>query len=237
VKIAIVGSEEHTRHLAPFDDPDYKIWVFNEAANAEWCKRWDLCFQIHPPNIYRNNNKKDPEHWNWLRQPHGKRIVLQEVDPEIPDSEAFPLKKINENYLSSLTWEGERLKNFKATISYAIALALYEGAEEIHIYGIELVHTAEYRRQQANFSFWTGVAVGRKIKVVLHCSRGTFDGALYGYEDYMETGKLESYLVGLKEQRELTLKQLNMIEGAIQLASQLLEEEKEKDDEKATPGE
>jgi hypothetical protein len=229
MKIAIVGTEEHTRHLAPWNDPEYKIWVFNEAANAGWCKRWDICFQLHPKYIYRDlNNGKDPKHWEWLQQDHGsdKKILMQELDYLVPNSQRYPLDEINESFMSTLTWEGEQLKNYRATVSYAIALAMWMGADCIDIYGVELVHTAEYRSQQMNFAFWVGVATGRKIPVTLHCSRGTFDQPYYGYETYMEETRLQQMLDGLKAQLEEEMAKVNQIRGAIQVCMQLMEDEK-----------
>jgi len=227
MKIAIVGTEEHTRHLAPWDDPDYQIWVFNEAANAEWCKRWDMCFQLHPPHVYQDlNNGKDPKHWEWLQTDHGphKHIVMQKIATGVPNSQAYPLELVNKRFMSNLTWEDEHLKNFRATVSYAIALALLLEADQIDIYGVELVHTAEYRSQQMNFAFWVGMA-SALTRVTLHCSRGTFDQPLYGYETYMEETKLQQMLTGLKAQLEEEMAKVNQIRGAIQVCIQLMEQE------------
>lgn len=223
MKLAIVGTEKQTRHLAPFDNLDYDIWVFNEAANAEWCKRWTACFQLHKPSIYRNVNKKDPQHWEWLQRKHDKPIYMSEVDPLVPDSIKYPLTEV-----SKLT----RYKNFRMTLAYAIALALYQGYESIDVYGVELANSAEYRSQQNCFAFWVGLAEGRGIPVRLHCCDGMFDKPLYAYEDYMEEEQIQKYVVGIEEQIKEAEKKLYMLEGAKMLAVQMLTEQKEKDVEK-----
>jgi hypothetical protein len=227
VKLAIVGTEERTRDLAPWDDESYHILVFNEWATAPWCKRWDKIVQIHPRSVYTSpTNDKDPQHWQFLQQKHGKPVYLQEVDPLVPDSVKYPLAEINREFLSTLTFDGQEVKNIAATVSYAVALGLYEGYEKIDIYGVELVYDLHYRRQQDNFAFWVGVGTGRKVPINLHCSEGLFNRPLYGYEEYMEyKNKLEGYIAGMEKQLADTISQANKIEGAIQFAKQLLEEE------------
>jgi hypothetical protein len=234
MKLAIVGAEEHTREEAPWDDPNFDILIFNEYSTADWCKRWDILLQIHPKLVYQNpNNDKDREYWPWLQEKHGKPIYMQEVDSLVPDSVKYPLEEINKEFLTTLTYEGTPVKNFFATIGYAVALGIYLGYEEIDVYGVELVYDLQYRSQQPNYAFWVGVATGRKIPVNLHCSRGTFDQPLYGYEVYMTyPNKLEEYIKGMKEQKSATLEQLYKIEGAIQFAQQLLDEERKEEESK-----
>lgn len=223
MKLAIVGTEEHTRHLAPFDDPSYEIWVFNEAANAEWCKRWDVCFQLHKPKIYTDiNNRKDPKHWEWLQQTHGKPIYMREVDPRVPDSVEYPLPYIQKTI--------HYKKNFRATLTYAMALAVYREYESIDIWGVELANSAEYRSQQNNFAFWTGYAEGKGIPVNLHCCEGMFKKPLYAYEDFMEEEQIQKYVVGLDIQIEEAKEKLHKLEGAKMLALQMLTEQKETED-------
>lgn len=210
-KLAIVGAEEHTRHLAPYDDPEYEIWVFNEWANADWCKRWDAVLQLHSEKIYAGKNKKDPHHWEWLQQEHGKPIYMQKVDSRVPNSTPYPLQEIIERF-------GTRY--FRATICYAIALALYLGYEEIHIWGVELKSHAEYKSQRDCFIYWNGVAGG---KIKLHCCKGLFQEPLYGFEEYMQEDEIQRYIEGLTIQLEEAMKKVYQLEGALMLAKQMQE--------------
>lgn len=235
MKVAIVGAEIHTREFAPWDDPGFDIWVFNEWANAEWCKRFTAVLQIHKSEKYRSpTSTRDPLHWEWLQEERGIPIYMQDVDPDVPDSVRYPLEEINIEYMSWLTWNDEPVKNFTSTISYAVALALYEGYTQIDIYGVELSHSSEYHSQQPTFAFWVGVAAGRKVKVNLHCSKNLFDKPLYGREELMETHELQNYIDGLTTQMgqaEANLKQaeaeFNQVVGALNLAKQMLEPPKE----------
>lgn len=176
-KLAIVGSGTATRGNAPFDDPAYDIWVFNEAANSEWCLRWTACFQMHEPEIYTGHNTKDPAHWTWLKQRHGKPIYMQERDPRVPDSIAYPLQQ-------AIDLCGVRL--FPTTFAYMAALAVLQGYEEISIFGVEL-SASEYEYQANGYLFWFGFLRGRLgvenvDSAVLYLEKNIFEVPLYGYE-------------------------------------------------------
>lgn len=176
-KLAIVGSGAQTRSNAPFDDLDFDIWVFNEAANAEWCKRWTACFQMHEPDIYKGHNTKDKKHWDWLQQKHGKPIYMQEVDPLVPDSVEYPLQE-------ALLLAGVRM--FPTTFAYMAALAVLQGYQEVKIFGVEL-SASEYEYQANGYLFWFGFLRGRLgtynvDSAVLYLDKNIFEVPLYGYE-------------------------------------------------------
>jgi hypothetical protein len=171
-KLAIVGLGPATREQAPFDDPTYDIFVFNEAAQADWCKRWDVLLQLHKPEIYTGHNTKNPKHWQWLQEKHNKPIYMQEVDPRVPDSVRYPLE-------DAIALSG--LRYLCSTICYALALAKLQGYERVDIYGIELSRT-EYEYQAANYRFWVGYMLGAGVEINLHSGAPLFKSLLYGYE-------------------------------------------------------
>ena len=219
-QVAIVGKHPATRDTAPWNDPNFDIWIFNESVTQGWVKRWDAVIELHSPRRYRNPQYND---WEWLQQDHGKLIYMQEADEQVPCSTPYPLDEVCDG-IDNLRYKDEPVMPFKSTVAYAIALALYEGYEQIDLYGIEMEHSSEYHSQQPNFAFWVGVAVGRGVKVNLHCSRGLFDGPLYAYE-YTQDNRVQSLLDGMKQQRADVERQATMLEGAMQLARQLLEDE------------
>ena len=62
--LAIVGSHPDTRENAPFDNPEYDIWLFNEAPmKPEVYKRWTSVLQIHKENVYSSGT-------NWVNEDH-----------------------------------------------------------------------------------------------------------------------------------------------------------------------
>lgn len=234
-KVALVGAEEHTRDNAPWDDEGFDIWLVNEWVLSDWVKRYTATFDLHWSHIYTNPKyDRNTGYWEWLQKEHGKPVYMQVKDPLIPDSVRFPLREINKEFLTGMTYEGRPVKNFKTSMSYLIAFAIYKGYEQIDTYGIELIGN-EYKGQNSNYAFWVGVAIGRGVKIDHHCSRGMFDAPLYGYEGFTQQSKSQSYLIGLEEQLEAKKRELHMIEGAHALAQQMLEDE-QKDDEDALRG-
>jgi len=192
--VAIVGSHPATRNNAPWDNQSIDIWVFNEAANEAWVKRWDACFQMHKPVIYSNpNNRTDPHHWDWLQRDHGKAIYMQAADPLVPGSKTYPLDLISRRFLNKFTRgdEKRKLQYFTNSISYAIALAIFLGYERILLYGAEMQSNTEYSYQRDNVAFWVGVAAGYGVSVEIHSAFNLFDQPMYGYNgDLTYTAKM-----------------------------------------------
>ena len=178
--LAIVGSHPDTRENAPFDDPDYEIWLFNEAPQKAWVKRWDADLQIHKEEVYTSlQNWVNKDHWEWLQQDHGpdKRIFMQEVDPRVPNSVKYPLEEI----LELIPY-----RYLRSSPSLMLALAIYLGYKRIEIYGSDLSSNTEYRYQAINFLFWVGFAHGRGVDLVMKCWPEEFDQAIYGYEGELQ---------------------------------------------------
>ena len=177
-KLAIVGSHPATRDQAPWDDAEYEIWVFNEAPMAKWCKRWDVCVQIHPREIYQSeNNWIDKGYWAWLQQEHGERVIyLHEKDERVPNSETYPLDEIIERV------PGGRLRWIKSGPAYGLALALLKGYKTIGFWGMDMASNTEYSYQLPNWQFWIGVAMGMEVEIVKLSNEAYFGGRLYGFE-------------------------------------------------------
>jgi len=181
-KLAIVGTHSDTREHAPYNDPSYDIWVFNEAGNSEWCKRWTAVFQMHEPEIYKGHNTKDAKHWDWLQRKHGKPIYMQEIDPQVPDSVRYPIEDAE-------ALSGELY--FTSTLAYTVALAIMQKYERVEIYGIELNSNTEYSAQAECYRYWIGFLKGSigHQNVILHSSRSLFQSIRYGYDGAFAFGK------------------------------------------------
>jgi hypothetical protein len=232
-KVAIVGAQELTRDKAPWDDLSYDIWLVNEWAMMPWAKRYTATIDIHWQEIftdpkYDRNEDKNDVYYEWLKTPRGKPVYMQRTWPEIPDVVEYPIHEINRKFLTNITYEKRPIKNFRSSINYATALALYQGYEQIDYYGIELAGT-EYKGQMSNFNFWIGVAVGRGVLVNLYCSKASFVSPLYGYEAFMKNSRVDQYYNAMLTQLEEKKREVNMLEGALQITKQMVEDE-QKDD-------
>ena len=179
-KLAIVGSHPDTRENAPWDDPEFEIWLFNEAPQKpEIYKRWDNSFQMHRPEVYSSpDNWVNKEHWNWLQQDHGDNIIwMMERDERVPNSKKYPLDEV----LALVPY-----KYLRSTPAMAVALAVYLGYERIDLYGSELSSNTEYGYQAINYAFWIGFAHGRGVDLRMECWQSEFNQPIYGYEGELQ---------------------------------------------------
>ena len=180
--LAIVGSHPDTRENAPFDDPNYEIWLYNEAPQKpEVYKRWDGCLQIHLPEVYSaTHNWVNEDYWNWLQQDHGpdKRIFMHDIDPKVPNSVKYPLDDILAMHPR---------KYLRSSPAMAIALAIYLGYTDIALYGNELSSNTEYHYQAPNYAYWIGFADGKpEVTLDLQCWLSEFNQPIYGYEGELQ---------------------------------------------------
>lgn len=185
-KLAIVGTHPGTRDNAPFADQNFDIWVFNEAPQAEWCKRWTHDFQMHKPEVYTSPlNMVRGDHWEWLQQDHGigKTIFQMEIDPRIPNSARYPLDELIDQFPAMIPVEGDKTPFLTSTAAMVIPLALYLGYEYIEVYGVDMASNTEYTYQQHGWAYWSGVAralLGHSF--VLKSGEQHFRKRLYAYE-------------------------------------------------------
>jgi hypothetical protein len=195
--VILVGTNELTRHLIPWERTDADFWLFNECASLKderhnyWAKRCDAVFQMHAPVFWRNRyNNNHPEikgnahtgHYYWLKQAHDIPIYMQEHYPDVPASVKYPFDEIIAEFLPSLRNEkGEQLSNFTSTVAYCLALALHLGYKRIELYGIEAQTGTEYVRQKPGIFFWLGIAAGRGVSVVIQSRSTLLAEKPYGY--------------------------------------------------------
>lgn len=155
-KVALVGSAAGWQD-APYHDPSYEIWSLNNVYNkirSHPNGRWTRWFDIH------DNVKDRQKHRQQLAKLGCPVYVFQEY-PDIPNSVLYPLEEIKREFFRNVN----RKQFFTSSIPYMIALAIYEGYDEISLYGINQALKTEYAKHLPCTDFWLGVAVGRGIKV------------------------------------------------------------------------
>jgi hypothetical protein len=86
---------------------------------------------------------------------------------------------------------------FQSSVDFMLAMAIYEGYEEIYLYGVDMSVAGEYETQKPSGSFWLGVAKGRGINIFLPDNCDLLKSYFrYGYEDE----KRETFIVKAKAQ-------------------------------------
>jgi len=97
---------------------------------------------------------------------------------DIPNAILYPLEEVVDYFKLPVPY-------FTSGPEYMIAWAIKEGFEEIHMYGLNMTVHKEYIDQKPGVEFWTGIALGKGIKVFIQHRQSsilkTRDGDLYGY--------------------------------------------------------
>lgn len=138
-RVYIVGFAP-TWNQTPFEDQDAEVWALNEfykLMEKHPGARADRWFEIHSRN---SPSKNTEEHIGWLKQAPIPVYMWEHYD-DIPSSVRFPKEEIV-NWLREKGFNGARY--FTNSISWMIALALYEGFEEVHVYGVDMATDSEY---------------------------------------------------------------------------------------------
>lgn len=192
-KVAIVGFASSSRDQAPFADESFEIWGLNSLyALIPRFTRW---FEIHPIDHVKKDLKRGEllqlglDHYTWLKGQPGpdgkcgikdcdcqkegnkhegawKPIYMQNHYEDIPASVPWPRQEINDWTREMFGPEAE-LDYFTSTPGEMVAQAVFEGYGEIQLYGIDLLQNEEYAYQRPGLEYWTGIARGLGIKVVV----------------------------------------------------------------------
>ena len=149
------------RERAPLHDPAWERWGLNalwDDGTEGHATRW---FELHRRAYlkweYRGENGP---HFRWLKSLRTLPVYVQDPSewPEVPMAQPFPWKAVQ-----ALVPE---FGNYHAcSIDWMIAYAILLKAPEIGLYGVEQWHTSEPVSSRACVEFWSGVAIGRGIKV------------------------------------------------------------------------
>jgi len=160
-KVVICGfapsSCEDVRHY--YGNGAYEIWGLNQLYMqmphiADHATRW---FQIHHRSSYDANANRDISHHDWMKNQRNFPIYMQKREPDIPLSLEFPKDEIMAHF-------GNYFTN---SISWMIAVAIYEGFEEIVLLGVDMSTDGEYAYERPSVEFFCGWARGRDIKLII----------------------------------------------------------------------
>ena len=221
--IALVGSASSSCDLAPWENTEIEIW------SLAWreLKRAERFFDMHPldPKFRQKRALPGPEYIQRMASLQGL-VYLLDTHPDIPNSVKYPFDEVAE-FLGSVDEYAEGVY-FASSIAFMIGLALYEGATEIQIYGIDLLATDEYAHQRPNAEYLIGLARGMGVKVLIPDTSAMCKFPfVYGYDDeaMVETLSVEliqKHIREYQQQKDTALITLHTCDGAIQECQQLI---------------
>ena len=196
--VAIVGFASATMPFVAESKAD-EIWTMNHAYKVlgDALPRIDRLFEIHPEDwIRRKELSSAVEYWEWLKQPHDFPVYMMDVHPEVPASVRYPFDEINQALFSNFhTNTGDLIKFYTSSVSFMLAMAIYEDFDRIELYGVEMLSSTEYAYQYPGGAFMIGAALGSGIEVVIHEKSHLCKARLYAYEaiPFVDRPTLEKY--------------------------------------------
>lgn len=174
MKVAIIGGARSSLELAPYDDETIEIWSLNDVFELMPCDRYDRWFEMHPPDVIRayRPGMNDRGYVKELAA-LGCPVYMCEAMPDVPNSVEYPLDKMIERFGGYFT----------NSVSYMLAMAIAEGYEEIHLYGVEMSISSEYIFERPSVEYFVGLARGMGISVIIP-EISTLSRAywMYGYD-------------------------------------------------------
>lgn len=153
-KVLLIGGAS-TKTPTPTVEPGVERWslngfVFMPGNRWKHCTRW---FDLHSKEHIVN--RKSGNAWGW-HQKLTIPIYLWQTYEDLPTSRAYPHAAVRAMF------GGTRL--FTSTLDWMIALALYEGFEEIEMYAWRMGHP-HYVHQVGSGQWWLRQCAERGVKV------------------------------------------------------------------------
>jgi hypothetical protein len=186
-KLAMVGYASSWTET-PWEDKTFEIWIMNGMYLI--APRYDRVFDIHDLDEIKHRPQKpdEPKHYEALKT-LTKPVYMQEHYGEIPASVKFPLNELTKKfYIPAM---GDKLFT-TCTVTHMLMLAIHEGFDEIHLYGIDEAVDGEYKDEMPGVLYWLGVAHGKGIKIVISEHSPLLKGFwVYGYEDKPKSKYIE----------------------------------------------
>lgn len=206
-KVAIVGFSPSTVSDAPYADEAWEIWGMNQLYR--YLPRLTRWFEIHAD--YLSDAVPDTDYLHWLRT-CPVPIYMCTRDPTIPSLIEYPRAEMVKYFGRDF---------FTSTVSYMLALALYEGFEEIGLWGIDMVADEEFGYQRDGCSWLLGIAEGRGVTLTLPPESALLKSPWrYGYEprpvDHCQTQAASMHQKLMTRRQEL-LTELNAVDGGLQI--------------------
>ncbi len=165
MKDLILLAKGNTRLLCPFDGGE--VWGVNDVGSfSEFRgKHIDRIFTFDPRSTDWLEKARVAPIWSW--QPYA-------------DCQ-YPLRGVVDRFFGKDTPIEQAY--FTNTISYMLALAIYEKFERIRLYGVDAPYGGIYFMEKSGLEYWIGRAQEAGIEVV-PCEGSlmlqTYDGLLYG---------------------------------------------------------
>lgn len=169
MKLALLANGETVQQFTKTGaiKPKYdEVWGLNQQASWEGITL-DRCFIMDDLRM-RMPFYSGYDFVNWLKDYKG-RVITSKAYPEFPTSEDFPIESVAHYFGLPLGIA------MYSTVDYMIALAIYEGATQIDLYGVDMTSKTAPTEMLLGTALWIGAAQARGVFV------RTFVGSLFQF--------------------------------------------------------
>ena len=166
-----------------------EVWAVNGFANVLQCTRGFAMDDVRVQEIRAKAGNKKIEQLLESYKRHPGPIYTSRIHPDYPALVEYPLEAVVNACVRDY---------FNSTVAYPIALAIYERATSIAMFGADYSfpdkHVAEEGR--ACCEYWLGVADARGIRVGIASGSSMLDAckpkSLYGYDGFDASWKIDA---------------------------------------------
>ena len=163
-KVAVLGFVKHREEAFALGD-DWEVWGINELHRHHKPNLFTRWYEIHPITDFyeQDGHKGDPAHLETLAQ-YPIPVYMHEHYDDIPASVPFPRQEIIDHF-NAMGVQGDYQTS---SISWELAHALYLGAEEVGVFGVDMANNEEYVTQRPCLEYWIGIATiltGKEVQV------------------------------------------------------------------------
>ena len=166
-RVAFIGSSPSSRHLAPFDKPEWEIWGCGPAFQDEGLPcfpgfppmRWDRWFEIHDmsENDPEFGSVINPNYWEWLVKQTKPIYYRPPLYKELPGLE-FPWDAILDKH-------GGYFLDSTPAWQMAFAYEYFPNIKEVGLYGIDFADITERQQQKKGCYHFIRLFKLRGVKV------------------------------------------------------------------------
>jgi hypothetical protein len=145
-KIAIVGGSSGRDMVSRCHNTDWNVWCIARIYN--YVLFADYVFEVH-----------DPAKWcpaTYKASTQNKLILLQHY-PSLPNAFVLPKDELTSTYGVVFT----------SSFSWLLAYAVYRGATEIAMYGVNMSHSSEQGDQRDGLFYMIGIARASGVRITL----------------------------------------------------------------------
>lgn len=157
MKIALIGTAPSAAH-APYDDKSWEIW--GTGARGQCVTRATRWFELHRISLRPQADEFRRAVKEWAR---GLPLYMLYPEKNLGDVLEYPRENVEDEFGSH--W-------MSSSFAWMFAFAMYDGAKEIALYGVDMEYGTEYAEQKNGLKSLICVAQNRGVTVRVMADSG-----------------------------------------------------------------